>query len=317
MNKIGIIGLGVIGQRLIRQFQESNEMEIHAICDTNEQLALDTANQLGNVHSYTDYKLLIQQPEINLIYIAVPPALHNEISIYAIQHGKHILCEKPLANSLEEAEEMKEKARDTDIIHAIHFPLAYSYPFWEMKKMLNDGILGDVKRATLKMHFHEWPRPWQKTNWIGKRVQGGFVREIMPHYLQILVHFFGNDAKVTYAEIDYPNDEVSSEMSVVATIQWKNGFKLVVDGYVGSAEEEHLQFVLHGTEASVSLENWREFKKANKGGAFQKVIEGASPLSLLSELNKELNGEHGFIINFEEGYYVQKLLEGILHFNQK
>ncbi|MDX5475144.1 MAG: Gfo/Idh/MocA family oxidoreductase [Bacillaceae bacterium] len=311
--KVGIIGLGVVGQRLIQQFFKHENFEIAAICDVNESLCINTSESFGNIPYFTDYSELVNNEEIELIYVAVPPKLHHEVVMAAFENRKHVLCEKPLANTLEEAEEMHNKAIEKNVVNAIHFPLPYDIPFQLLQNAVHNKTIGELKRITLKLHFHEWPRPWQQTPWIGKREQGGFIREIMPHYLQIITHLFG-ELQTSNCYINYPENEVDSELEVLATLTLENGVTVMVDGLVGQAEQEHISFIVHGTKQSFSIDNWREVRVANKNEMFKQMPTDhlETNRTLLNELKKAIHNGDGFLINFHEGLKVQKILESIL-----
>ncbi len=213
--KVGIVGLGVIGQRLISEFKKSSNIQIEALCDYNVELLQKTAEQCEDPQCFRDYRDLLRLKEIDFVYVAVPPAVHYEVVMAAFMNNKHVLCEKPLANSEQEAKEMLAAAEKSGLIHAMHFPLVYEKAFAFIEKQLNEAAFGEIKRITLKMHFDQWPRPWQQTNWINSRLQGGFIREISPHYLQIILHFFGQIIEVS-SIVDYPqNPDLSEQVSLL------------------------------------------------------------------------------------------------------
>ena len=311
--KVGIVGLGVVGQRLIQQFFKHEDYQIAALCDLNESLCIKTSESFGNVPYVTDYNEVVKNEEIDLIYVAVPPKFHFEVVMAAFENGKHVLCEKPLANSLEEAEVMLNKAVEKSLVHAIHFPLPYDIPFQLLQNAIHNKAIGELKRISIKMHFHEWPRPWQQTPWIGKREQGGFIREIMPHYLQIITHLFG-EFQCSTCQINYPENGEDSEKEVLATLTLENGVTVMVDGLVGQAEQEHISFIVHGTNQSFSIDNWREVRVANLKEKFKQMPTDhlETNRTLLNELKKAIHKEDAFLIDFHEGFKVQKILESIL-----
>jgi predicted dehydrogenase len=314
IKRVGIVGLGVIGQRLISEFQKSSAIEIAGICDRQKELAKQTSTELGGVPYFTDYNELLKQENVDFIYVAVPPAIHFNVVMTAFVHNKHILCEKPLANSEQEALQMLKGAEKSGLIHAMHFPLAYQKAFWFMKELVEQGSLGGVRRIHLKMHFPEWPRPWQQTPWIGKREQGGFIREITPHYLQMILSIFG-PVKQVQSSVEFPADETASELGVIATIELESGIKVLMDGLVGQAEKEHLSFSIHGTKQSVALDDWRTVKTAKMGEDWHQVdlSEFNHPqYSMIEELVKKLNGDDAYLVGFDEGYAVQRVLEKII-----
>ncbi|MDE5415581.1 Gfo/Idh/MocA family protein [Alkalihalobacterium chitinilyticum] len=318
MKKVGIIGLGVVGQRLIKEFRANPHTEIDAVCDVNKTLAAETADACGGVTALTDFEELVQRESIDIVYVAVPPAYHHAVVLAAIANGKHVLCEKPLANSLQEAEEMLAKAEQANVVHAIHFPLPYNAPFTTIKERVEKEELGDVRRISLKLHFDVWPRVWQQTPWIGTREQGGFIREILPHYLQMIVHMFGKVTKVD-AQIEFPEDQEKSEIGLIARLTLENGLQVLVDGLVGQAEKEKIAFTIHGTNQTIALEDWRIVKQAQRGEELT-IVEPSdltpSPVDLIDEFVKAAEGEEAFLIDFKEGLLVQEVLESLLTSNK-
>lgn len=311
---VGIVGLGVIGQRLISAFQKNANVQIAAVCDYNETLAKETAQECGNISYFSDYKSLLKMEEIDFVYVAVPPAIHFEVVMAAFQHNKHVLCEKPLANSEQEAEAMLRAADEAGLVHAMHFPLVYEKAFATIEEHLQNDMFGKIKRITLKMHFDQWTRPWQQTNWINSRNQGGFIREISPHYLQMVVHFFGSVKEVT-SYVDYPSNPELSEHAVIAVLKLEDGMSVLIDGIAGQAEKEEIAFTIHGEKQSLSLLNWRKVKLANRGEEWREIEDSAliSPKgNLVEQFIKRLNNEQAFLIGFDEGLQVQRILEKLI-----
>ncbi|RJR12925.1 gfo/Idh/MocA family oxidoreductase [Candidatus Parcubacteria bacterium] len=314
VKRVGIVGLGVIGQRLISEFKKSSSIEIVGICDRHKVLAEQTSTELGGVPFYTDFNELLKQENVDFIYVAVPPAIHYNVVMAAFSHNMHVLCEKPLANSEQEGLQMLQEAEKSGLIHAMHFPLAYQKAFFFIRELVEQGSLGDIRRIHLKMHFPEWPRPWQQTPWIGKREQGGFIREITPHYLQMILSLFG-PVKEVQSSVEFPADETASELGVIATIELESGIKVLVDGLVGQAEKEHLSISIHGTKQSVALDDWRILKSAKMGEDWHPVDLNEIKLpqyNLIEELAKKLNGDDAYLVGFDEGYAVQRVLEKII-----
>ncbi|MDR7071554.1 Gfo/Idh/MocA family protein [Fictibacillus barbaricus] len=311
--KIGIIGLGAIGQRLIKVFNEHQETEIVAICDANESVLQSTKDVLPSAAAYTDYQNLLARDEVELVYIAVPPKYHHQIALDSVKKGKHILCEKPLANSLEEADEMRNAVAGKNLINAMNFPVFYRSEFHKIDQLVKDKYIGELLRVEVKVHFPDWPRPWQQNPWIAGREQGGFVREVVPHYLQMVQRFFGPINSVD-AFMEFPEDPALCETSVIARLKLASGVPVLLDGLSKTAEKEEVLLKIYGTEGTIALRNWTVLETAGKGEDLSPVEVGNTNqnLSLVDELIKAINGEDAKIINFEEGYEIQQVLEKIL-----
>ncbi|MFC5601732.1 Gfo/Idh/MocA family protein [Sporosarcina koreensis] len=309
MIHIGIIGLGAIGQRLIRQFKEHDEVTITAVCDRNESLAKETASHLGNVQAYTDYKQLLADTQVNLVYVAVPPKFHHAIVMDAIRAKKNILCEKPLANSLDEAREMVNAAKEAGIVHAMNFPLNYGQAASKFAELIDDNYIGKLRRLQLSMHFPEWPRAWQKNDWVGGREQGGFVLEVGVHFIQQTLKLFGELHNIK-TRLEYPEDSSLCERGIIATAELADGTPVLIEGISGQAGKEHIGFTAYGTEGVLTLENWGELRGGKTGADIEPIsLDEITPLRLIDELVKAVNGAEAELYDFEVGYQAQKILE--------
>ncbi|MBY0124549.1 Gfo/Idh/MocA family protein [Bacillus sp. S/N-304-OC-R1] len=309
MLNIGVIGLGAIGQRLINQFKEHSEVEIIAVCDQLESLLEETAERLGGIQAYTDYKKLIADEQVDLVYVAVPPKYHHHIVMDVLRAKKHVLCEKPLANSLEEAKEMEQAAVMANVVHAINFPLNYGQAATKFAKLINQNYIGKLRRIQLTMHFPEWPRNWQKNDWVGGREQGGFVLEVGVHFIQQILKLFGEVTNIQ-TRLDLPDDTRKCETGIIATAQLENGTPILIEGLSQIAGNEYIGFTAYGSDGVLSLENWGELKGAQNEEELKVIpVEAEKTNSLIDELVKAVNGQKSELYDFTVGYKAQEVLE--------
>ena len=309
MLHIGIIGLGAIGQRLIKQFTEHPKVKIAAVCDRLESLARETADSLGGIQVYTDYKNLIADQRIDLVYVAVPPKLHHHIVMDVLKAKKHILCEKPLANSLEEAKEMADAAKEANVIHAMNFPLNYEQAATKFAEMISQNYLGKLRRLELTMHFPEWPRLWQKNDWVGGREQGGFVLEVGVHFIQQTLKLFG-EIKNIQTRLELPNDLDKCETGIIATAELVDGTPILIEGLSQIAGKEFIGFTAYGSDGTLSLENWGVLRGGKYGEELKSILfEDVTPKRLIDEIVKAVNGEEAELYDFAVGSSAQEVLE--------
>lgn len=112
--KMALIGLGKMGLHMVHLIENTKmdtEIEIVAVCDANEEGLASFAASHRGVRTYTDYKQLMNEHQIDLLYIAVPPKFHYPVVMEALERKIHVFCEKPLANSVEEAKKMLDAKR--------------------------------------------------------------------------------------------------------------------------------------------------------------------------------------------------------------
>jgi predicted dehydrogenase len=306
--KIGVIGLGAIGDRLIHSFTDHPQIEVVAVCDNMAERTEAMVLKLDGVRGFTDYKNMLEEVNIDLVYIAVPPKFHHKIALDVIEKGIHILCEKPLANSIEEAKDMMGRAEAKGIIQAMNFPLNYSPGANTFKKLIEDGYIGNLRRLELTMHFPQWPRFWQQNDWVASREQGGFVLEVGVHFIQQAQRIFGKIIPLE-SHLELPADPTKSEIGIHANLELESGIPFVINGLSDIAGDERISFTAYGTEGTVSLVNWSELEGGKLGGPIEPIEATEQSSSLLTNVVNALNGEESELYDFTSGYKAQVVLE--------
>lgn len=308
---IGIIGAGVVAERIINASNNHPRSNIKAIYDINTDRLREITEKYG-LKAVDSYDVLLEDKDIDIIYLAVPPKYHYPIAMDILKTDKHFICEKPLANSTDEAEEMYKIAKNKNIVHGMNFPTIYMKSYEKIEELLREGFIGDLIRVEFQGYFTHWPRPWQQNNWITSREQGGFVREVVTHYIQMIQRLFGNIEDVS-SFIDYPENPQISEKSIIARGMVK-GVPVLINGVTDVGMEEELCFKIFGTEGSIYLKNWRELWIATKETALEKldIKEENHLVDLLDNVFKAIEGEKAKIVDFEEGYKTHMIIEKLL-----
>ena len=109
----GVIGAGILGDVHARVYQRLPGIDLVAVCDLDEDRARTVANKYQAQSYHTDYQAILNNPNIQAVSIATPDFAHAEIAIAAAQAGKHILCEKPLATTVQDAQAIVEAAQNS------------------------------------------------------------------------------------------------------------------------------------------------------------------------------------------------------------
>lgn len=310
--KIGVIGVGGVGEKVMKAFIEHPETMVKGVYDVSRERAEEIA-QKYHVINYGNFEELLAQEDIDLIYIAVPPKFHHRFVMETIEHNKHVFCEKPLASNLDEAQEMQREAEKRELITSINFPTIHKQEFKMIEKLLNENFIGDLRRVEVHCHFQDWPRPWQKNAWISSREQGGFTREVLPHYINMIQMLFGK-IKIDHKTIEYPIDSSQCESGMIAFGKVKDGAPLLLHGSVDLGMTEKLQFTIYGTEGSISLVDWSQLWISRKGERQQKVeLPPENHVhSFIDQLIKSFRGEEARIVSFKDGCEVQAVLDDLL-----
>jgi len=306
--KIGIIGLGAIGERLIKILIEHKRIHIKSIYDIDEK-KMNTITSTYKLNPVMNYHEMIDDPEIDLIYIAVPPKYHHDLALEVIGK-KHILCEKPLAGTIEEAKAMYLATLDNKFINGMNFPLFYGAAYKRIKEYLSENKLGRILRLELKGFFPIWPRYWQINNWIDSRDEGGFTREVFTHFIQLMQSEFGRieniNSKVAYTDAN------KSERSIIATAEIGD-IDVVFNGLVGINQPEDLRWSIIGEKGSIELINWDKLEI--QLGEDRKKIElepNVSTTNLFNALHDAIDGKSNELVSFEDGYHATCVVESLL-----
>ncbi|MEK4630258.1 Gfo/Idh/MocA family oxidoreductase [Solibacillus sp. FSL R7-0682] len=305
---IGIIGTGVVGERIINQALQNENYEIAAIFDENKERLTLLAEKYSVRKVESLQQLLSLKPD--WVYIGTPPVSHAPLAEEIAKHGLHILSEKPLAHDATDGETMVKVAADAKIKSAMHFPLMYGAAVHQLKKELAEEM-GDITRIELHTYFPEWPRKWQQNPWIASREQGGFIREIFPHYLQLTHHLFG-EITILAHETTYPENVELCETGVTALAKTVGGIPIVINGLSTIGQEERIDYKIFGTKKVVTLRNWSQVWTSNAYEAEIEIIPEGAPQTMLEACRNLLLDEEAFVVTFEEGLKVQRWVDELL-----
>lgn len=173
MKNIGIIGVGGIANNVhITQLLTLPDAKIVAVCDT-DPAALARAKErlsLSDEHLFSNYKDLIDLPEIDAVEICTPNYMHVEMARYALSKGKSVNVEKPLGISLEECLDLKDCAKDKDAVAMMSMSYRFMPAVRYAKSIIDDGLLGDIVGINVE---------YLKSSalWAGRRLEWRFVKK--------------------------------------------------------------------------------------------------------------------------------------------
>ncbi len=196
------VGVGLVGYKFMgrahsnayRQVGRFFDLELsprmRAICGRDEAGVKDAAATLGWEGYETDYRRLLERDDVGLVDVVTPGNTHHEIAIAALEAGKHVLCEKPLANTMEEASEMLDAARTAGTINMVCFNYRRAPAVQLAKKLIDEGRIGEIRhwRAVYLQDFildPELPLIWR----FRREVAGSGALGDLGAHLVDLAHF--------------------------------------------------------------------------------------------------------------------------------
>ena len=140
---IGIIGLGAIGLKHCSALAQVERATIAAVADVDEK-ALETTSRQFNATPYNDFKKLLTHPGLDAVVVATPDQLHRDACVLAAEAGKHVLVEKPIATTINDAEDIINATDKAGVKLMVGFSLRFAPHYMHAKKVVADGTLGDV-----------------------------------------------------------------------------------------------------------------------------------------------------------------------------
>ncbi|MGA7149321.1 MAG: Gfo/Idh/MocA family oxidoreductase [Microbacterium sp.] len=142
--RVAVVGAGYWGPNLARNFRASTDWELAAICDLDVERAQRVADGVGGVAVTPDLDSVLADPAIDAVAIATPARTHHPIVMAALRAGKHVIVEKPLADSRERGEEMVREARERGLTLMADHTYCYTPAVLKIRELIEDGFLGDI-----------------------------------------------------------------------------------------------------------------------------------------------------------------------------
>lgn len=194
----GKIGIGLIGTGFARSaqapaFQVCEGAELVAVCSGRFENALRLAQDYSIPHACESIEQLLAIPDVSLVVVSAPPHHHHRMTLAAIQAGKHVICEKPMALNSAQAREMYELAvTHPGQLAIIDHELRFNPTWRRMKELVDAGYLGDLHHVVVNISSgfrHSAQRPWNW--WSQKEAGGGLLGAIGSHAIDAVRWLFG------------------------------------------------------------------------------------------------------------------------------
>ncbi len=221
--KIGVVGVGGMGQQHITNIKEVEEAELVAVADVNFKL-LEKVSKEYNVPGFTDYRELIKSGLAEAVLIATPHYYHPEIGIAAMEAGLHCLCEKPIAVSVDEADRFVKVACETKKVFAVMYQYR-TFPWVRLaREIVQSGKLGEIRRTCMiepnyRTQFYYNTATWRAT-WRGEG--GGVLINQAPHGIDLFLLLGGMPTRV-FARTRTRLHKIEVEDEVDALLEYPSG----------------------------------------------------------------------------------------------
>jgi UDP-N-acetyl-2-amino-2-deoxyglucuronate dehydrogenase len=320
----GLIGCGRIAPNHARTLVELENAELKAVCDLIPEKAEQFSSEYGG-EVYTDYRAVLDRPDIDAIAIATPSGLHAGIGIAAAQSGKHVLVEKPMALSLQDADRLIAACRENRVYLGVCHQNRYNQVVRKLREALEAGRFGKVNHGVASIRWYRAAGYFEQDSWHGTWDQdGGVLMNQSIHNIDLLLWMMGEAATV-YGKIATRTHRIEVEDLGLGLIQFRNGALGMIEAsstvYPRNLEETLNIFgdkgtvVLGGTSIN-RIEAWRfadglddEAEVIRSTGENPPNIYGFGHRTLYRRLLSAIETGTPFDIPGEEG---RKALEMIL-----
>ena len=199
---IGIIGTGFARRVQIPAFLACDGAFIASIASGSAANAKAAADEYNIEHATTDWRETVTHPDVDLVCITTPPNLHREMALFAIEHGKHILCEKPMALNVAEAEEMTAAAKGKPILALIDHELRFQNGRQIAYKMLRDGVIGKIRHTKAIFSAPQRGNPDLPWNWWSDiNAGGGALGAINSHIIDSFNWLLGTRISSVFCQL--------------------------------------------------------------------------------------------------------------------
>lgn len=323
--KFAVVGYGNIGRRHVQHILAHPEASLVGICDLNEDKLRDPL--LNKIPIFTDFTEMLCSVEADVINVCTPNILHAPHCIEALNTYKHVVCEKPMAMSSLECQQMIDAAQLSGKTIFVVKQNRYNEPVQLVKSLLKEGILGEIFFININCFWNRNEFYYNESQWRGSKTKdGGCLYTQFSHFVDILYYLIGNiiSAKGEILNFNHPYIEVEDSGSFIMksengtlinfnfstcsyeknmegaiTIIAENGTVKIGGQYLNTIEYQHIKNKIL-PEVNISA-------KSNDYGKYQGSMSNHD--RVIDNVIKTLKGEEEAMTNAFEGQKVVEIIE--------
>lgn len=234
--KYALIGCGRISTNHIKA-AVNNHLEIAAVCDLLPEHMENLLEKHGlqgdsSIRRYTDYRTMIREINPELVSIATESGLHVEIALYCIDHGIHVIIEKPIAMSISDANEIIRRSEEKHVKVSACHQNRFNIAVQEMRHALENGRFGKLSHGSIHVRWNRNKGYYEQAPWRGTWAQdGGALMNQCIHGIDLLRWTFGGEIEEVYGQTRQQfHDYLEAEDVGMAVVKFKNGAIATIEG---------------------------------------------------------------------------------------
>jgi predicted dehydrogenase len=287
MLKAGIIGLGKMGISHAAITGPHKDVDMVAVCDTSS-LVLEAFKKFTQVKVYDDYKKMIDSETLDFVIVATPTKFHYPMVKYALERGIHTFCEKPFSLTIKEGEELVDIAARKNLVNQVGYHNHFIGTFRELKRLLHEGILGDLVHFTGEAYGPVVTKPKGGTWRSDPGEGGGCLFDYASHVINLVQEIIGRPVKAEGSSLKkiysrevedavYSVLTLESGLSGILSVNWsdetyrKMSTSITVIGKRG-------KIICDATEIKIYLKEPDASEKLDRGWTIKYITDFAIPV---------------------------------------
>ncbi len=250
--RLGLIGCGYIGVTVhLNSLRRSPQADVVAFAEPDEERRQIARRQLPQAVAFADYRELLDQAEIEAVVVCLPNALHSEAAIAALQAGKHVYLEKPLALNLDDGRKLLEAWRHSGQVAMIGFNYRFNPLHQEVQRHLREGRLGNL----LGVRSVFTTPPGRAPEWKQRRATGGgALLDLGSHHVDLMRFWFKQDILDVTATVKSERVEADT-----ATLESRLANGLVVQSFFSMSSVDDDRFEIYGQRGRLCLDRYNSW----------------------------------------------------------
>lgn len=309
MYKIGVVGTGIIAKDHTYAIERNEDCELVAVCDVVEEKARECAGE--GVLVFTDYKKMADEVDLDAVILNLPHFLHCEVSVFFLERGINVLCEKPMANSVKECDKMIAASKKSGAKLAIGHVQRYFEAYNIVKEYIHTKELGKLTRITETRTIDYFPN---RPKWFLKKelAGGGICLNYGAHSLDKIFYATGLDVVDVHGCLSNKLTDDNIEAGAQILFELSDGASAMVN-YCGCHVPTVYETVFYFTDGAVKTTGYgndvwvakdKEYKKVEVADDGRTYME-----KQLCEFVKMLGGQPNMMVTAEYGRKVIEVLE--------
>ena len=315
-HKFAIIGLGIMGRRMLENVLHHPEFEVSGLWDPSADAVAKAKAILPNAPILQSAQAAMLKADV--VYLACPPGPRKAYALEAAANGQGVFMEKPLGTDNAQSRDLLKQLEKARLPGVVNFTQAASRGFEELSRAIDAGEVGEILGIDILVNYPAWPRAWQKeAAWLRFRDEGGYTREVISHFLFLAGRYLG-PLTLQHALPRYPEDPKLCELDMLARLTTADGRPVTVMATTGGHQPDRQEVTVRGSRMNYQFREFSHLWKSD-GGAWTEAIDWihedprrSALQRQLSEVGRWLKGQPHKLATAQEALAVQELVEAML-----